>query len=603
MKYKLEDLEKMSKADLINTYRNLNNFNKKNILIELSNSRKFGALIDGMTPDELEQMAKLHPYKEVILDTIIEEIQNHRSDIGLYFFGKVLKNNNFKNFMEAIKHKSIFNKIEEFFIRKPTLPDNIDKKFEKLEEISKIQVRRYNAIGKKLEQLENQNLDQPTDEARARIYDGEMSKIFDKCMKDVCNEHEMFSANDPENEPAKKVEEQLKEEYIDILGEENSNLAKLIAMQEFENYSDKSLSLPYRGSFNAGSHIRNHKYTVSGLVDHRSWQKNLLEIEEVQNFTIGDINLGEVFIVKSEFNPTVYAIKDKWAPIYEYYIKNENEEMVRIGGGKINMESSNMEMFISLEGKDILSDIQYENRITQDLENGTVIKCNANKYTGTSKKTSRKDIECAITTKAIQTYLGEEKQIVDITKVEDMKIVSYNKYGEPNAENAYAVTYVCNGIEFCEMVYMTYNGKCESYPEMKKNTLAKKEIYFPTGMSTGYDKQSSLNILDKKESIEMFETKDGKEYAAYRDNDGVLRFAEMLEYAEDGAKYSEEMDTYSLVHGDLEKIKEQSKEAYDKSIAILKEDARIKSEKESKENEIDDRSIIIKENEEDILSL
>lgn len=47
MKYKLEDLEKMSKADLINTYRNLNNFNKKNILIELSNSRKFGALIDG----------------------------------------------------------------------------------------------------------------------------------------------------------------------------------------------------------------------------------------------------------------------------------------------------------------------------------------------------------------------------------------------------------------------------------------------------------------------------------------------------------------------------------------------------------------------------
>ncbi len=45
---------------------------------------------------------------------------------------------------------------------------------------------------------------------------------------------------------------------------------------------------------------------------------------------------------------------------------------------------------------------------------------------------------------------------------------------------------------------------------------------------------------------------------------------------------------------DLEKIKEQSKEAYDKSITILNEDARIKSEKESKENEIDDRSIIIK---------
>lgn len=60
-------------------------------------------------------------------------------------------------------------------------------------------------------------------------------------------------------------------------------------------------------------------------------------------------------------------------------------------------------------------------------EDGTVIQFDSSEYTGTSTKTSRKDIEQAITTKAIQEHLGKGKQIADITQVKDIPVVTYDE--------------------------------------------------------------------------------------------------------------------------------------------------------------------------------
>ena len=96
------------------------------------------------------------------------------------------------------------------------------------------------------------------------------------------------------------------------------------------------------GNFGAKSYDSGYNKSIGGTTDNRGWQKNLLEVEQVQDFT-----------------PTAYAIQGKWAPVYEYYTKDENGEMIRIGSGKINQETGKMETTISVDGQDRSNDIRY----------------------------------------------------------------------------------------------------------------------------------------------------------------------------------------------------------------------------------------------------
>ena len=330
---------------------------------------------------------------------------------------------------------------------------------------------------------------------------------------------------------------------------------------------EKCFIFPIIGNFGAKNYDASHNQSISGATDTRGWKKNLLEIEQVQNFTVGEHNLGEVFIVKSEFSPTSYAIEGKWAPIYEYYTKDENGEFIRIGSGKINQKTGKMETSISTDGKDISNDIKYNTKkLAQEKENGTIIQFDSNSYTGNSTKTSRKDIEQAITTKSIQQHLGKGKQIADITQIKDIPVVTYDEKGNPHTKNAYIVGCVENGIESYEMVYIDEKGKCETYPGMNKDLFAKKEIFFPTGKSTGYDKNASLNIFDKKQAVETFKSRDGIEYSAYRDKNGNLRVAQMIEHSNGSGKYAEELDTYSVMHGNLQKMKAHSQIDYERNL-------------------------------------
>lgn len=325
------------------------------------------------------------------------------------------------------------------------------------------------------------------------------------------------------------------------------------------------------GNFAAKSYDDEYNQSIGGITDNRGWQKNLLEVEQVQNFTVGEHDLGEVFVVKSEFTPTTYAIQGKWAPVYEYYTKDESGEFIRIGSGKINEETGKMETTISTNGKDISNDIRYgTEELEKGKEEGTIIQFDSSEYTGKSTKTSRKDIEQAITRKAIQEYLGKGKQIADITQVKDIPVVTYDERGNPQTKNAYMVACVENGIESYKMVCIGEDGKCETYPGMSQDMFAKKEMYFPTGMSTGYDQQTNSSVLEKKRALETFKSRDGVQYSAYRDENGNLRVAQMIEYTNGKGKYAEELDTYSVMHGDIEKMKVQSKEEYDRDLTVLK---------------------------------
>lgn len=252
MKYKTEELEKMSKEDLVKVYREAKKSVKKEILTSLANSGKFAVLMGGLGSSELVEMAKIHPFKEVIVDTMIDEMESHGTKMAQHWKSSVWYDvkgayiqKNFANMEKALQHRSIFDRIKETFSRKPALPESLPKKIEQAKKLFKIEERRNNATGKKMEGLETQELDQAVDESRVEVNNGEMAKVFDRYAKEARKEGQFFGMYGVETEVAHKVKAQLTEEYMSTLGAGKEDVARLVAMKEFESYSGESFYVPY----------------------------------------------------------------------------------------------------------------------------------------------------------------------------------------------------------------------------------------------------------------------------------------------------------------------------------------------------------------------
>lgn len=245
MKYRTEELEKMSKEDLIKVYREAKTSLKKDILTSLANSGKFAVLMSQLYSAELIDMAKIHPYKEVVVDTMIDEMEHHGVQMARYFDGNGFQRESFNKFMDALQHKSFFAKIKETLTRKPALPETLPKKIEQAKKLCEIEVRRTNATGKKMEQLESQDLGQAVDESRVEVNNGEMAKVFDRYAKEARKEGRFFGMYGVETEVGNKVKAQLTEEYMSTLGEGKEDVARLVAIKEFESYSGQDFYVPY----------------------------------------------------------------------------------------------------------------------------------------------------------------------------------------------------------------------------------------------------------------------------------------------------------------------------------------------------------------------
>lgn len=249
MKYKTKELEEMSKEELIKVYREAKPSLKKNILENLANSRKFSILMSQLMPEELVDMAKIHPYKEVVVDAMIEEMEFHGAQMARYFDGNYFQKTTFNKFMDELQHKSIFAKIKETFTRRPSLPETLPKKIEQVKKLCEIEVRRNNATGKKMENLELQDLDQAVDKSRVEVNNGEMAKVFDKYAKEALKSGNFFEIPGKETQVAQTVKKQLTEEYLSALGVGYEDVAQLIANAEFENYSGEMFYIPYNRKF------------------------------------------------------------------------------------------------------------------------------------------------------------------------------------------------------------------------------------------------------------------------------------------------------------------------------------------------------------------
>ena len=179
MNYKIEDLEKMTMEELQKFYNDSSKNQKKNLLKTLGNNRKFAFLMSKLSNAQLVELAKIHPYKEVMLDTMISEMEIHGANIGLY--GSVY----FKNFKEELLKKTFFDKVKGLFSRSKSLPETLPDKIAQMELLSQNEYRRVNAVGDKLQKNEQQDISVPTTEPRAQVNFSEMTHLFDAC-KEKC---------------------------------------------------------------------------------------------------------------------------------------------------------------------------------------------------------------------------------------------------------------------------------------------------------------------------------------------------------------------------------------------------------------------------------
>ena len=94
-----------------------------------------------------------------------------------------------------------------------------------------------------------------------------------------------------------------------------------------------------------------------------------------------------------------------------------------------------------------------------------------------------------------------------------------------------------------------------------------KEISFQSGLVPavgGKIIKGTPQLLTKKSAIEKFKSKDGVEYAVYRDDSGKLRMGQLVDFADDSGTYVEELDTYSLMHEDAKKATKEQKQEKEK---------------------------------------
>ena len=236
MKYKTEDLEKMTKEELLNTYKKANTSVKKDILKALANSWKFAILMKSLDYNDLKQMAKIHPYKEVVADAIIDEFEAR---------GELKNPNNLDSILILLEQKSFLDKLKEFITRKPALPDTLYQKVAKARYMCSLQEKINNANGKKMEELETQDLDKAVDESRVEVNTGEMAKIFDRHARKEVMKYDYNVIGSKFEKFEQEMIPKLTEEYISVLGEDKKDIAELVANAEFENNSGKDKYVPY----------------------------------------------------------------------------------------------------------------------------------------------------------------------------------------------------------------------------------------------------------------------------------------------------------------------------------------------------------------------
>ncbi|MCR5146762.1 MAG: hypothetical protein K6B70_05415 [Clostridia bacterium] len=266
------DYKKLSPKELADAYRKASDFTKRRILrsgIDLK------SLIEQLSGNEVVKLAQVHPYKELLCDTLLENIKSYKNPIKADK-GSLEPNSDYEHLgliisgIETTKRTTFFSRIMDSIRGRDTklIEGTIDKKIEELKKANQL----VSASQVMATDYWKRDMVDSRGNARDNIVEETPFKaIIDRKINSLFWERAVEKYGYPS---AEQSQEFFKEAYSDLVEPDKKDVAEVFGIVEMTTHCSKT-----------------HDYIYDDGVQINSVQK-------VDNFEINGENLGEVFLVK-----------------------------------------------------------------------------------------------------------------------------------------------------------------------------------------------------------------------------------------------------------------------------------------------------------------
>lgn len=266
------DYKKLSPKELADAYRKASDFTKRRILrsgIDLKN------LIEQLSGAEVVKLAKVHPYKELLCDTLLENIKSFKNPIKADI-GSLEPNSDYEHLsliiweIKTTKRITFFSRIMDSIRGRDTklIEGTIDKKIEELKKANQL------VSASQVMATDYWKRDMVDSKGNARdniVEETPFKAVIDRKIISLFWERAVKKYGYPS---AEQSQEFFKEAYSDLVEPDKKDVAEVFGIIEMTTHCTKINSSIYDNGVQVNS------------------------VQKVDDFEINGENLGEVFLVK-----------------------------------------------------------------------------------------------------------------------------------------------------------------------------------------------------------------------------------------------------------------------------------------------------------------
>lgn len=469
------DYRRLNPQELTDAYRKASDFTKRRILrsgIDLK------SLIEQLSGAEVVKLAKVHPYKELLCDTLLENIKSFKNPIKADK-GSLEPNSDYEHLgliiseIENTKRTTFFSRIMDSIRGRDTklIEGTIDKKIEEL---------------KKANQLISASQVMATDYWKRDVVDSKgnardnvieetpFKAIIDRKIQSLFWERAVKKYGYPS---AEQSQEFFKEAYSDLVEPDKKDVAEVFGIVEMTTHCTKTYDF------------------------YQDKESQVNSVQKVDNFEINGENLGEVFLVK---RMRTYSYKPTEEETLVYRKNAETGLLEKIGD--THKAYKTLHFYIDLPGGKRLT-AQPEEVTYDEKENITA-----------------NELHTKALMEEIKNNLGQDVDIAELTEVQIPAKTRVGYMTGADRTGFLAKTIDANGSVSYRM--LTF-GDDYSKTGVMTVSKAKEEMFrsieLPTIHSDG--EQTRRDTAKVAATINM----DGEELQIFTDNHGNTRVAEIFD--------------------------------------------------------------------------
>ena len=266
------DYRRLNPQELVDTYRKASDFTKRRILrsgIDLK------SLIEQLSGNEVVKLAQVHPYKELLCDTLLDNIKSFKNPIKADK-GSLEPNSDYEHLgliisgIETTKRTTFFSRIMDSIRGRDTklIEGTIDKKIEELKKanqlVSASQVMATDYWKRDMVDSKGNSRDNIVEETPFKA-------VIDRKINSLFWERAVEKYGYPSGEQSQEF---FKEAYSDLVEPDKKDVAEVFGIVEMTTHCTKTNYPTYDNGVQVNS------------------------VQKVDNFEINGENLGEVFLVK-----------------------------------------------------------------------------------------------------------------------------------------------------------------------------------------------------------------------------------------------------------------------------------------------------------------